>query len=40
MTLKNVESTQIAFLFPALNMNIDVSKIGGVDGTDDLCVMS
>jgi hypothetical protein len=40
MALNNVESIRSAFSLPALTMNIDISKIGGVDGTDNLCVLS
>ncbi len=37
--MNNVESIQCTFLFPALTMNIDISKIGGVVGMDNLCVL-
>ena len=40
MTLNKVESMQSTFLFPALTMNNDIGKIGGVDGTDNLYVLS
>jgi hypothetical protein len=41
MTLNNVESIQTAFSSPAaLTMNIDISKIGGADSTDNLCLLS